>query len=169
MAPEGYVVNWTAVVLAFAVGVVAMGLMLAASTLLSPRRPSKTKGIAYESGILPTPLNWTQFNVRYYIFAILFLIFDVEAVFLFSPWALVFADEGIPGYVVLRDDALHRRAAAGRRLRLAEGGAAMEVERGQTLPVFRPSSWERPLGRALFDSPEGGAVSTDKGNSPAPT
>ena len=93
MAPEGYVVNWTAVVLAFVVGIVAMGLMLAASALLSPRRPSKTKGIAYESGILPTPLNWTQFNVRYYIFAILFLIFDVEAVFLF-PWALVFADEG---------------------------------------------------------------------------
>ncbi|MDE2838488.1 MAG: NADH-quinone oxidoreductase subunit A [Chloroflexota bacterium] len=98
MAPEGYVVNWTAVILAFVVGIVAMGLMLAASTLLSPRRPSKTKAIAYESGILPTPLNWTQFNVRYYIFAILFLIFDVEAVFLF-PWALVFADEGIPGYV----------------------------------------------------------------------
>ena len=89
MAPEAYAVNWTAVVLAFVVGIVAMGLMLAASALLSPRRPSKTKGIAYESGILPTPLNWTQFNVRYYIFAILFLIFDVEAVFLF-PWAVVF-------------------------------------------------------------------------------
>ncbi len=98
MTPDGYAVNWMAVVLAFAVGVVAMGLMLAASALLSSRRPSARKGIAYESGILPTPLNWTQFNVRYYIFAILFLIFDVEAVFLF-PWAIVFADAGIPGYV----------------------------------------------------------------------
>ena len=101
MAPEGYVVyvvNWTAVVLALAVGIGAMGLMLAASAVLSPRRPSETKAIAYESGILPTPLNWTQFNIRYYIFAILFLIFDVEAVFLF-PWALVFRDEGTPSYV----------------------------------------------------------------------
>ncbi len=98
MTPEGYAVNWTAVALAFAVGVAAMGGMLAASALLSPRRPSEAKAVAYESGILPTPLNWTQFNVRYYIFAILFLIFDVEAVFLF-PWALVFADAGIPGYV----------------------------------------------------------------------
>lgn len=98
MTPEGYAVNWTAVALAFAVGVAAMGGMLAASALLSPRRPSEAKATAYESGIPPTPLNWTQFNVRYYIFAILFLIFDVEAVFLF-PWALVFADAGIPGYV----------------------------------------------------------------------
>lgn len=98
MTPEGYAVNWTAVALAFAVGVAAMGGMLAASALLSPRRPSAAKATAYESGIPPTPLNWTQFNVRYYIFAILFLIFDVEAVFLF-PWALVFADAGIPGYV----------------------------------------------------------------------
>ena len=98
MTPDGYAVNWMAVVLAFVVGVVAMGLMLAASVLLSSRRPSAQKGIAYESGILPTALNWTQFNVRYYIFAILFLIFDVEAVFLF-PWAIVFADAGIPGYV----------------------------------------------------------------------
>ena len=98
MTPDGYAVNWMAIVLAFVVGVVAMGLMLAASVLLSSRRPSAQKGIAYESGILPTALNWTQFNVRYYIFAILFLIFDVEAVFLF-PWAIVFADAGIPGYV----------------------------------------------------------------------
>lgn len=98
MIPEGYAVNWTAVALAFAVGVAAMGAMLAASALLSPRRPSAAKATAYESGIPPTPLNWTQFNVRYYVYAILFLIFDVEAVFLF-PWALVFAETGIPAYV----------------------------------------------------------------------
>ena len=95
---DGYVINWTVVVLAFLVGLGAMGLMLLASVLISPRRPSEKKGIAYESGILPTKLNWTQFNVRYYIFGILFLIFDVEAVFLF-PWAIVFADNGIPSYV----------------------------------------------------------------------
>ena len=91
MPVEGYAVNWTAVVIAAAIGVAAMGAMLVGSLLLSPRRPSKVKGIAYESGIRPTPLAWTQFTVRYYIFAILFLIFDVEAVFLF-PWALVFLD-----------------------------------------------------------------------------
>ncbi|MDA0798099.1 MAG: NADH-quinone oxidoreductase subunit A [Chloroflexi bacterium] len=91
MPVEGYAVNWAAVVIAAAVGVAGMGAMLLGSFLLAPRRPSEAKAIAYESGIKPTPLAWTQFTVRYYIFAILFLIFDVEAVFLF-PWALVFLD-----------------------------------------------------------------------------
>jgi NADH-quinone oxidoreductase subunit A len=91
MPVEGYAVNWAAVVIAAAVGVAGMGAMLAGSFILAPRRPSAEKDIAYESGILPTPLAWTQFTVRYYIFAILFLIFDIEAVFLF-PWALVFME-----------------------------------------------------------------------------
>jgi NADH:ubiquinone oxidoreductase subunit 3 (subunit A) len=86
---DGYTVNWTAVALAAIVGTVAMGLMLAASWLLSPRRPSAAKGIPYESGILPSHLGWTQLHVRYYVFALLFLVFDVEVVFLF-PWAVVF-------------------------------------------------------------------------------
>ena len=89
--PEGYAVNWAAVVLAGLIGFAALGGMLIASQLLAPRRPSEAKNIPYESGIPPTQLNWTQFTVRYYIFAILFLIFDVEAVFLF-PWAIVFLD-----------------------------------------------------------------------------
>ena len=91
MPVEGYAVNWTAVVIAAAIGTGALMAMLIANILLAPRRPTKQKKIAYESGILPTPLDWTQFTVRYYIFAILFLIFDVEAVFLF-PWALVFLE-----------------------------------------------------------------------------
>lgn len=91
MPVEGYAVNWAAVVIAAAVGVAGMAVMLVGSFLLAPRRPSEAKGIAYESGIKPTPLAWTQFTVRYYIFAILFLIFSVEAVFLF-PWALVFLE-----------------------------------------------------------------------------
>ncbi len=91
MPVEGYAVNWTAVVIAAAIGTAALAAMLMANIVLAPRRPTKEKKIAYESGIRPTPLDWTQFTVRYYIFAILFLIFDVEAVFLF-PWALIFLE-----------------------------------------------------------------------------
>ena len=91
MLAEGYAVDWTAIVLAVIVGVAALGAMLAVAALVAPRRPSASKAIAYESGIRPSPLNWTQFNIRYYVFAILFLIFDVEAVFLF-PWAIVFLE-----------------------------------------------------------------------------
>jgi NADH-quinone oxidoreductase subunit A len=98
MPSEGYAVNWAAIVLAAVIGFGALGAMLAASILLSPRRPTEAKNIPYESGILPTPLHWTQFTVRYYIFAILFLIFDVEAVFLF-PWALVYALDSTASFV----------------------------------------------------------------------
>lgn len=68
-----------------------MGMMFAASFLLAPRRRSKDKALPYECGIQPAPYSWSQIHVRYYIFGILFLIFDVEAVFLF-PWAVIFLE-----------------------------------------------------------------------------
>ena len=91
MPPEGYATDWTAIALAGVIGFVAMGMMFMASMLLAPRRPSAAKSIPYESGIEPSPYSWSQLHVRYYIFAILFLIFDVEAIFLF-PWAIVFLE-----------------------------------------------------------------------------
>ena len=91
MPAEGYAADWTSIFLAAIVATVGISGMFIASKILAPRRPSQIKAIPYESGIPPLPLNRAQFNVRYYIFAILFLIFDVEAVFLF-PWALVFVD-----------------------------------------------------------------------------
>ena len=87
--PEGYDINWMAVLLVAAVGIVAMGLLFGLSHVLAPKRPSKIKETPYECGIPPAPFAWSQVQIRYYVFAILFLIFDVEAVFLF-PWALVF-------------------------------------------------------------------------------
>jgi NADH:ubiquinone oxidoreductase subunit 3 (subunit A) len=89
--PEGYAINWAAAVLAGVVGVAAMMIMFAASFLLAPRSPSHDKATPYECGIQPAPHSWAQLHIRYYIFAILFLIFDVEAVFLF-PWAVIFLD-----------------------------------------------------------------------------
>jgi len=63
--------------------------MFAASFILAPKRPSAIKETPYECGIPAAPYNWTQINIRYYVFAILFLIFDVEAVFLF-PWSVIY-------------------------------------------------------------------------------
>ena len=59
---------------------------LAAGSLLRPRRPQPEKYITYESGVDPVGIGWSQSQVRYYIYALLFVMFDVEAVFLF-PWA----------------------------------------------------------------------------------
>jgi len=92
MLDADYALNWTAVVIAGGIGFGAMAMMFLANAILAPRRRSAAKAIPYESGIEPTPYRWTQLNDRYYIFAILFLIFDVEAVFLF-PWALIFLQD----------------------------------------------------------------------------
>ena len=87
--PEGYALNWGVVLIVAGVGLVAIAGMFLASYLMAPRRPSEFKDTPYECGILPAPFQWSQIQIRYYVFAILFLIFDVEAVFLF-PWTLVF-------------------------------------------------------------------------------
>ena len=89
--PVDFDFRWAAVILSGLIGFLAIGLMFAASMFISSRRKSDIKLTPYECGIPATPFRWSQINVRYYIFAILFLIFDVEAVFLF-PWAVVFLD-----------------------------------------------------------------------------
>ena len=65
---------------------VLFGLLLVISWALRPSRPQAGKYINYESGVDPVGNMWSQSQVRYYIFALLFVIFDVEAVFIF-PWA----------------------------------------------------------------------------------
>ncbi len=84
------VVILTAIVLVAA----AMGIARA----ISPRSYNPQKGEAYECGIPTRGKSWMQFKVGYYLFAILFLMFDVETIFLF-PWAVVVQDLGIYGLV----------------------------------------------------------------------
>ncbi|PKB64819.1 MAG: hypothetical protein BZY80_01740 [SAR202 cluster bacterium Io17-Chloro-G2] len=90
--PGIFAANWTAVALSAVVAAIAILGMFATSRLISSRRHSEIKLSPYECGIPPTPYTWSNINVRFYIFAILFLIFDVEAVFLF-PWAVIFMDQ----------------------------------------------------------------------------
>ena len=87
--PEGFATNWAVILIVAGVGVVAILAMFATSRIMAPRRPSDIKLAPYECGVEPAPFRWSQIQIRYYVFAILFLIFDVEAVFLF-PWAVVF-------------------------------------------------------------------------------
>ncbi len=91
---EIFTENWTAVALSGLVAAVAIAGMFAASQILSARRRSAVKLTPYECGIPPTRYHWSNINVRFYIFAILFLIFDVEAVFLF-PWAVIFIEQKV--------------------------------------------------------------------------
>src|SRR5207248_11807153 len=67
--------------------VMMVGLMLGLARLVRPTRPQPAKYLNYECGVDPVGLGWSQSQVRYYIFALLFVMFDVEAVFVF-PWAV---------------------------------------------------------------------------------
>jgi NADH-quinone oxidoreductase subunit A len=71
-------------------------ISLVMSRLLAPRRPSAAKHAAYESGILPTREPPERFPVRFYLVAMIFIIFDIEIIFLY-PWAVVYRDLGIFG------------------------------------------------------------------------
>ena len=68
------------------VGVGLVGVFLGLGRILRPDHPNAAKLEAYESGVDPTGDMWSQANIRYYVFALLFVMFDVEAVFIF-PWA----------------------------------------------------------------------------------
>lgn len=68
-------------------GVLLVAASVGAAWLLRPHNPSAAKSQSYECGVDPVGTGWSQTHIRYYIFALLFLIFDVEAVFIF-PWAV---------------------------------------------------------------------------------
>ena len=77
-------------VVAVLFGFVALGV----AWLLSPRKPNPVKTSTYECGIETIGDTWVQFRAQYYIYALVFVVFDIEAVFLF-PWAVAYGTKGI--------------------------------------------------------------------------
>lgn len=71
---------------------------LGASWLIAPHKPGKIKNSPYECGEKSIGSAWIQFNVGYYLFALLFLVFDVEAAFLY-PWAVILREVGGAGLI----------------------------------------------------------------------
>ncbi|MGE5399362.1 MAG: NADH-quinone oxidoreductase subunit A [Ignavibacteriales bacterium] len=68
------------------------------SKFIRPARPTKEKLLTYECGENPEGSPWIKFNIRFYVVALIFLIFDVEVVLLF-PWALSYKEFGLPGFL----------------------------------------------------------------------
>ena len=93
-----YLTTWLYVWLYIAAGGALVVLILLLSKLINPSHLTPEKLAPYECGIPPVGNPWAPFAVRYYIFGLLFLVFDVEAVFLF-PWTLVFRTLGTAGFV----------------------------------------------------------------------
>jgi NADH:ubiquinone oxidoreductase subunit 3 (subunit A) len=83
--------SWSAILIGTIAGFILVFTALVGARLLGPFARERAKGVSYECGMLPVGRGWAQVHVRYYLIAILFLIFDVEAVFIF-PWAVTFVD-----------------------------------------------------------------------------
>ncbi|MEK6709004.1 MAG: NADH-quinone oxidoreductase subunit A [Nitrospinota bacterium] len=94
--PQEYVPILAFLALAGAFGV----LNLAVSFLLGRRRPTAEKSAAYECGIVPQTDARGRFSVKFFLVAILFIVFDVETIFLY-PWAVAFKDLGFYGFAVV--------------------------------------------------------------------
>ncbi|MEU8796139.1 NADH-quinone oxidoreductase subunit A [Spirillospora sp. NPDC048819] len=91
---HNYFDTYIVVVVLLLVGVGIVGGGLTANRMLRPNRPTAEKLTTYECGVDPVGEGWAHSHVRYYVFAYLYVVFAVDAVFLF-PWATIFS---APGY-----------------------------------------------------------------------
>jgi NADH-quinone oxidoreductase subunit A len=90
--------TWFPVLVTFIFAGLVVGVMVSINALLGPKRPSKIKGEAFECGNPSSGSAWGRFSVRFYLTALLFLVFDVEIVFLY-PWAVELRKLGMFGFV----------------------------------------------------------------------
>ena len=94
----GYFQNYIPVLILLGAVVLLAGIMLGLSHLLGPRRPTREKLAPYECGIVPTTDARQRFSVKFYMVAMVFILFDVEVVFLY-PWAVIFHELRMFGFI----------------------------------------------------------------------
>ena len=88
-ATPGVLGNFATVLIFVLIGFFFAWVALVVAKLLRPSNPSPSKMTTYECGELPRGSSWVRFNVRFYLIALFFIVFDVEVIFLY-PWAVVF-------------------------------------------------------------------------------
>ena len=89
-----YINNYVIVAIFVALGIFLPVAALGIGRLLRPNKPTEMKKTTYESGNEPVGVGQIRFNIRYYLFALMFVIFDVETVFLY-PWAVAYKHLGL--------------------------------------------------------------------------
>lgn len=87
---QQYISEFGEVLLFLIGGIVFLMVSMFLAKLIRPSRPNSQKLATYESGEEPISTAWTQFNIRFYIVALIFILFEVELIFLF-PWAAVYS------------------------------------------------------------------------------
>jgi NADH-quinone oxidoreductase subunit A len=94
--------DYLPLVVTFVLAVVFVLGSIVTARMMAPRRPTAAKSAPYESGIVPTREPPERFPVRFYLVAMMFIIFDIEIIFLF-PWATVYRELGTYGLLVLAE------------------------------------------------------------------
>jgi NADH-quinone oxidoreductase subunit A len=96
--PSEYIQNYTVILLMLGAVVLLAGAMIALSWMLGQHRPTARKLSPYECGMTPTGDARQRFSVKFYLVAMVFILFDVEIVFLY-PWAIIFHELRMFGFV----------------------------------------------------------------------
>ena len=146
-----YFDSYAVVAILIAIGIAFVAVAFTSNRLLRPSAPTVEKLTTYECGVDPVGEGWAQTHMRYYIYAYLYVVFAVDAVYLF-PWAIVFAAPGYGVTTLVEMGVFIGFLARRHRLRLAQGRAAVGVSAapapGRIVPVRRrPSSGCRRSGR----------------------
>lgn len=95
---NSYVESYLPILLHAIVVAVIAALLLGLSSLIGRHAPNRAKAMPYESGVIPVGNTRQRFSVKFYLVAMLFILFDVEAVFLY-PWAVIFRELKMFGFV----------------------------------------------------------------------
>ncbi len=98
MATTSYSYHYLFIGLLFLFALAFPLLPLIIARFIAPRKPSAIKSSEYECGLEAKGESWIQFRVQYYIFALLFVIFDIETVFIY-PWAVAFQKLGLFAFI----------------------------------------------------------------------
>jgi NADH-quinone oxidoreductase subunit A len=96
--PTTYLEHYLPILIHAGLALIVGGAMLLLSSILGRHKPSPEKAMPYESGVVPVGDTKHPMNVKFYLVAMLFILFDVEAVFLY-PWVVVFRDLKMFGYI----------------------------------------------------------------------
>ena len=100
MGQGAYTLNYVGLALLALAALVVPLLPIVLARFVAPRRPSPTKQEPYECGVPSAGNPWAQFRIQYYLYAITFVVFDVEVLFVF-PWAVAFRHAGVAGFLAM--------------------------------------------------------------------
>jgi len=90
--------DWLYIAIFIVIAIFMPAAAITIATLIAPKKPNKIKSQVYECGIETVGDTWVQFKAQYYVFALVFLVFDVEVAFMF-PWAVAFKQVPLFGVV----------------------------------------------------------------------